>query len=147
MSSAGYSINGDGSSGQILTSNTLISSAQILALNTTPIQLIAAPGVGYSYDVLNVYGKFTKVTNPYTTNNTLQIFFDNPPMVVFMNNILLLGSTATRMYQFLRQNPSTSTAASQISENSAVKINVLTGNPTAGDGTLTIYVSYRILTL
>ena len=53
-----------------------ISSAQILAGNTTPVQLIASAGAGLAIIPISVVVKYTYITAAYATNTSQVIYFD-----------------------------------------------------------------------
>ena len=121
-----------------------IASADVLTLNTKPIEIIAAPGVGYAIEVIStsVYIDFN--TTPYATNIQLQVFNLGASKPLFAQNILD-ASVATR--RFLTKQAATLATDTQILENASLQVSVKTGDPTAGDSDITIYVTYRIITL
>jgi len=126
------------------TAKLTIASADVLTLNTTPIEIIAAPGVGYAIEVIStsVYIDFN--TTPYATNIQLQVFNLGASKPLFAQNILD-ASVATR--RFLTKQAATLATDTQILENASLQVSVKTGDPTAGDSDITIYVTYRIITL
>jgi hypothetical protein len=120
-----------------------ISSAQILALNSTPQVLIAAGGAGTIIQVVNLTLYLDYGTVAYATNLNLQTYLGT---MTPTNNLSasILASTADNIYQ----NSSISfsdTLANTVNQPLYLKVN--TGNPTAGDSPLYVYVTYRIITL
>lgn len=121
-----------------------LTSAQILALNTTPIALIPAPGAGYAISVLEAVAVLTFKTTAYTGTNDLNLNYTNGsgvavtaafPHATFMNG------GATNYYKV------DSVANNVITANAAVVANVPTANPAAGDSTITIDVAFRVVAL
>jgi hypothetical protein len=123
-----------------------LSSAQILALYDTPVELIPAPGPGkvilLQYEAFSV---FTFNTTPYTA----------PSSALFVNyegrgsatNLLSagLGLPAEDAVLLLQQG-AVSVPLSEC-ENKACVVAMSFANPTDGDGTLTIMLTYHIIDL
>lgn len=125
----------------------VIPSAQVLTLNGTPLQIVAAPGGGKAIEVISVSGALTWNSAAYATNTNLQIYSAtaNDPQFEEDN---LLESTASRILKFEAVDGGAgSPTATQIVENQALLVKVETGNPTAGDSDIEVYVKYRIITL
>jgi hypothetical protein len=119
-----------------------ITTAQVLALNSTPLTIAAAPGAGFAIDVLSASMKMTYNSIAYTTNIQLELFTTGAtaPQVFWASSLGLSSSAITR-------SQNTSGSANQLIENAALTVTVATGDPTAGDSDITVYVSYRIITL
>lgn len=139
-------LNGNIEAGKTVVQKFSYSSAQILAFNGTPQTLYAATGTGKIYEILDVIGSLTFVSAAYTTNLTMQVFYQSGSINILYNNATLLQSTVSRINHFTRQAP-TGTAPMQYISNGEIRLNVAAGNPAAGDGTLDIYVIYREITL
>lgn len=136
----------DGTNFQIKPDNSIrnikvtVSSSEILALNTTPKTLIAAPGSGkliqpYSITTFLDYGSAA-----YATNTNLQFVLST---FVFTSSSSVLTQTADS-YAYLSSllTPTTVNIANQ-----PLQATVQTGDPTAGDSPLYVYITYRIITL
>lgn len=138
----------------ILTSKTSVSSAEILAAYTTPKELVAAPGAGKVILPLSVFYMYTYLTAAYATNTTVVIGYDGSSA----GTSVVLGTKAG----FLNQatNFSLWISLPNTSANDSQSINSITnfvnknlcfsvsgGNPTAGSGTLVVYLTYKIITL
>jgi hypothetical protein len=114
-----------------------LSAAQILSLNSSPVQLVAAPGANKVVQVLSVLFKYTFVSAAYATNTTLQIKLGSDVYVA-------VGSVISETHTFWEGIiPFDFVSAADIA-NQPVTITVQTGNPTAGNSTLKVYLSYRI---
>ena len=132
---------------QIFSASLSLTSAQILALNTTPITIVSAPGASKYIEVISATGEYTFVTAAYSTNTYLTIIYTGASEVVASNAAILTG-TVNLIYQFSVA-PATSpqTTATQILTNTALQVKVPVGNPLLGSGTVKVKVLYRIVTL
>lgn len=123
-----------------------INSAAILTSNTTPILLIAAAGAGKgivmlgSTTITSTYGTAT-----YATNLSMDIYTDtSTDNQIIFNNVL--NNTATRTTMGSLQS-ATSAGDTQIIANKGIYINARTGDPTTGDGSITVNYQYIIIDL
>lgn len=127
-----------------LISKTSLTTAQVLALFTTPIQLISAPGVGFAIQVIKSSAKLNYNTSAYATNLVLGI--GSPTASVNQETITgLLGAAISKTQNGLAIG-STATET-QLIANAAINVSVLVGNPTVGNSSIDIYLTYRIITL
>lgn len=63
---------------ELLQKKITLTAAQVKALNTTPIALVAAPGAGYFVDVFAVTASIpTYVSAAYATNTTMEVRYTN----------------------------------------------------------------------
>jgi hypothetical protein len=121
-----------------------LTSAEILALGTTPITLIAAPGAGKAIFVKNVYSRINYNTTTYSSVQlNIKINGASDGLASFTQQFL--SSTVTRFgtasvaYDFAYNSSNTN-----ILENAALQI-YTSANPTAGNSTMDILVEYQIL--
>ncbi len=128
-----------------VTSTTSLSSADILALNDTPIEIIPAPGAGKVIQVLSVTGALTFDSAAYATHTELDIIDTTSGDVLFEDTGTLLAATGDIVAQV--EANGNSHVALEVTENGSVSATVATGNPATGDGTLKIYATYKIITL
>ena len=130
---------------QIFSATLSLTSAQILALNTTPVLIVAAPGAGKYIEVISATSELTFVTAAYATNTSL-ILINTGATNYQLLNAASLASTVSTTYKFTY--PSfVGGASTQIIANTALNVSVLTGNPATGAGTVKIKVLYRIVTI
>lgn len=118
-----------------------LTSAQILALNTTPVALIAAPGVGKSISVDEVVFKApASGATAYTGANAVELRYTNGSGAKVTGDIAAaaLNSTSGRVDKAVA-------AAVTMVANAAVVAVVPTANPGAGNGTVTIDIIYRVV--
>lgn len=128
-----------------MTQKLTISSDQIKAGYTTPLVALAAPGAG----IINVPIAFTLRMNfgtaAYATNVVLQARYEGIATNFITSTII--GSTESTI---TRQSPNGSLSfltATSDPVNKAIIVDFASGNPTTGDGTLDIYITYAVVTL
>jgi hypothetical protein len=123
-----------------------VSSAQILASGVTGITLVSAPGSGKTIQVLNILNRLNFVTTAYTTNLSWRYYHDTAVAPIAIDGEIL-KSTVSRIGTPGLSSTSATTTQIQIVENKDVKVFTSGGNPAAGDGTMDIYITYKIVTL
>ena len=132
---------------QIFSATASLSSAQIKALFTTPIQIVANPGSGKYIEVISATSEMTFATAAYTTNTTLQIISSGSNVAQVEDPVALL-STVSRNSKFVEATIGTgATTETQILSNVSLVVKAKTGNPGVGAGTAKIKLLYRIVTI
>jgi len=121
-----------------------IATADVLTLNSAPIEIVAAPGAGFAIEVLSASLKVVFNSVAYATNTALELTSSGADIKQFDGD--LLGATVSKIGLINRDYRPTS-GQTQIIENAALNVSVDTGNPTAGDSDIKVYVTYRIITL
>jgi len=122
-----------------------LTSAEILALATTPITLIAAPGTGKSIWVKNVYARLNFNTTAYATVGAMFIKINGASDVVGEIGQAILSSTVSRFGKFyIDSDFFVNNINTVILENASLRINTI-ANPTAGNSTIDLLVEYQIL--
>ena len=117
-----------------------LTSAEILALNTTPKELIAAPGAGYYIRVIG----FTCVLNYNSvaySGNAMVIHHTGSSANLLSSSFYTIGAE----YMTFINPSSPSNATLTIIENSSLIAEVGSANPTSGNSTVDIYVTYSII--
>jgi hypothetical protein len=124
-----------------------ITTAQVLQLNSTPLEIVAAPGAGKYIEVVSASALIeTYGGTPYATNTDLQLI--NPTAGEYQALIQdILKSTTPRIRFFSQSGATGSTTLTSIIPNTALQVNVASGNPTAGNSDIKIKVLYRIVTI
>jgi len=131
--------------GILRTTKLFIPSASVLTLNTNPITIVPAPGIGKAIEVISFAMKMTFNSVAYATNTRLELITDTSPtfQAQFYNTVLASSSsifiTTPSFYGGFVD------ASGNLEENKDLMVSVQTGNPTAGDSDITVYVSYRII--
>lgn len=121
-----------------------LSSADILTLSTIPVTLIAAQGAGTYINVLSAAFRMNFGSIAYATNTTLRLEIGSMNPVVTTNTII-----ASATNDWIVSSPTQSLEVSGTPDwvNILLRAKILTGNPTAGNGTLDIYITYNVITL
>jgi len=126
-----------------------ITTAELLALNTTPKVLITTPGAGYAIVVENVYCSLDYNSAAYATNTDLEIRYDGAAAgdwtgaevtMDSLDAILLLTADAIYRTPWLG-----SSADTAVTINKGVTAIMGTGDPITGDSPIQITVIYRII--
>ena len=133
--------------GSGLTQTISITSAQLKALFTTPISLVAAPGAGkfvefVSADIRYIYGATAYTINGSTNLNFTYTDGSGVASAVALATTGFIDQTSDQ-YRIIRPTTTNITPAT----NAALVFSLATANPTLGDGTLSITYRYRIVTL
>lgn len=116
-----------------------LNSAQILALNSTPVTLVPAPGAGRAVDVVSVTGSLTAGTQ-YTGANAIELRYTNGSGTKVTGDLAAawLNSATNRSDKAIA-------AAATLTSNAPVVVAVPTANPGAGTGTVVFDVLYRVV--
>jgi len=125
------------SSSSVLKTSTTISSAEIKNINTSPKEIIAAPGSGKFIMPLKIYGKYIYDTAAYATSTNVEVLLGS---VQIHNATGILNQSVDTWFFY----PGGSTITTGTIENTALNISS-NSDPTSGSGTLEIYVTYIIL--
>ncbi len=119
-----------------------ITSAQVLALNSTPLEIVAAQGAGKAIEVISVSVNIDFTSAAYATNTTLQAITSGATVAQFEENVL--GATVSTIKK-LAEVTSSSATSTQLLANAALNIQAKTGDPVTGDSDIEVFVLYRIL--
>ena len=126
------------------TAKLTIATADVLHLNTTPIEIVAAPGAGYAIEVISASMKMVYVSATYATNTSLELITAG---ATNSQASTVIKNSASTIRRFADATTLASATATQLVENAALNVTVASGDPTAGDSDITVYVTYRIITL
>lgn len=118
-----------------------IPTAQVLTLNTVPVEIVAAPGAGYAIEVISGVSSIVYNSVTYATNTTIGLISAGADDSQY--ELDFLAATITKK-NVLSPNLS-SNNRTQMLENTALNVTVQTGDPTAGDSDITVYVTYRLI--
>lgn len=126
-----------------------LTSANILALNTTPIQLVASPGAGKIVIMEEVIYDFTAGTQ-YANGNDIKIRYSGTSVdcLTYGGTSAMINAATSSIRQGGQASGAISSAANILTtgDNKAVNLTVDTAFIT-GTGTLKLYYKYRIITL
>lgn len=119
-----------------------LSAAEILNLNSSPKQIVAAPGANKVIIVHHALLVYTFVSAAYATNTTLEVIWNG----LSASSIGFIGALAATANRQSIAVPSALSAAVDFS-NKAIMARAQTGNPTTGDSTAKLAVTYSILSI
>lgn len=129
----------------LLSASVTVSSAQILTLFTSPVQIIAAPGAGNYIDIISASIFYDYATTAYGGGTTVYLQFNNGTEQQATDGSALLAQTADMIALLDGQN---SIAVQwSVIENAPIQIKASPSNPTTGDSTLKVRILYRIVTI
>lgn len=123
-----------------------IATADVLTLNGTPLEIVAAPGAGKVIEVISASRKLTFNSIVYATNTRLALIHDTATDVLVEWGNAGLNASVTNILQGAI-NLATAATDTQLIENKAVMVTVEIGEATAGNSDIKVYVVYRIITL
>jgi len=118
-----------------------VSSAEILALNSTPKELIPAPGANLSIKTMGFFlCRNIFVTTAYTSHQ-LSLEYATTSLRIAELDAGFIDAVATT-FGIFEEN---TTNNSEVVENQALRLTTVSGNPTTGDGTLKLWIPYVIV--
>jgi hypothetical protein len=138
----GASMSAAGSVGDIKYAEVAVTSAEILALNTTAKTLVAAPGAGYVLEFLSAVLILDYNSAAYATNGDLSVRENDASGTALSDTVALadfLAKTADTI-----QNVQVLSADTALLANKAMVLSCATGDPATGDSPVRVKVNYRI---
>lgn len=120
-----------------------ISSAQILSMGTSPIELLPAPGAGKYYDWYAIF-EYNYGTAAYT-NSALAVDFTDD-YIMIENIINASEDKYAKAFIVPYNNISGEMRSFAYSLNKAITFTSYEGNPTDGDGTLRAIIYHKTIT-
>lgn len=133
-------------SSNIITLQRVLTSAEILTLFSSPIELISAQGAGTVIYIHNAYLQLQTYGGvEYTTSDSPQIIYATGTVINAFNGRLALVTPS----QWLPSNSSTSGihSSQELRENEAVQLTTAVADPTSGNSDFVITIVYEVITL
>jgi len=126
--------------GELLQSQVILTTAQVLALNSTPITIVGAIS-GKEIQVVSASFHLKYNTTAYATNTTLALRSSSSTGSVLQAEAVINGAAdAIGVFGL-------NSGTNNIVTGDALVATVLTGNPTAGDSDIVVDVLYRVTDL
>lgn len=126
----------------VLSAEVELTPAEVLDLNTTPIEIVPAPGAWKAIVVIQALASVDFDSAAYETNTTLQLLTDNATNAQFVNTNLL-AATDDSIWLF----ESVTSNTLQVVEDEPLEVTVATGDPATGDSPIKVKVFYCIVDL
>lgn len=120
-----------------------VPTAEVLTLNSVPVLVASAPGVGYAILVESVIARINYAGVIYATNLNLQVIFSGAGEAVAESSSFLVR-TANGIVN-IPLVYTVGAAVSQILENTDLYLTVEAGDPTAGTSDIFVTVTYSIV--
>lgn len=125
------------------TASLTVASADVLTGNTTPIAFGITVPTGYAIELIGGSVKIDYGTTPYATNMDIGIrTVGATDSQLVSANVLNASLSCTRRFIVNANFTATDT---QLINGADIEFYVPTGNPTAGDSDITVYVNYRLI--
>lgn len=122
-----------------------LSSAQILALNATPVELVAAPGAGLLISVEEIIFKMVRTGTAYANGGALEFRYTNASgakvTADIAASVVTTGGAGTE-YNIVRGVVTSLTPVA----NAAIVVDNATAAFITGTGTATVTIKYRVVT-
>jgi hypothetical protein len=124
-----------------------IASADVLQLNSKPKQFGISVPSGYAARIISLDGKIVYGSSTYATNGNLVVrcVGTSSPQGGWTGTQFLFATTSRTSTATLTSG--TSATSNQLIDGADLEVFVETGNPTAGDSEITVYVLYRIISV
>jgi hypothetical protein len=121
-----------------------VTSAEVLALEGSPVLLLSSFGSGHIIDVISVKVKRNFGTAAYVSANPLLVGYENATNALLEADQSFLEGSADGIVQM---GSSSLTFDDNVVENAGLYAYVENADPTTGDGTFDFYITYRTITL
>jgi hypothetical protein len=122
-----------------------IPAADVLTLNTTPVELVPAQGANTIIVPTTILAEMDYNTTPYATEGVVDIYCGGTGVVGKVNANGFLFSTVSRVVNIFVGGALNNASETQYVPNSPLTIKVDTGNPTAGDSDIRIFGTYKVI--
>lgn len=124
-----------------------ITSAEVLDLHDTPIDLVDAQGANTIIVPTQIIGELDFNSVAYATNGNLVIKSGGGWYVAVAEGSQFLFGTVSRIMNIMVVENEKSATAVQYVANQPLTVEVLTANPTAGDSDIVIRGYYKVITV
>lgn len=116
-----------------------LTEAQIEDLDNTPVQLIGATGAGTVIEIIGAFASYTFISAGYNSSLNLIIRYDG--LSDYSSLFNFINGSADKMVHYYPN------STGVMGENLKVEMYLSGDSGTTGDGTVKIYLTYRIITI
>ena len=121
-----------------------ITSAEILTMGTTPIELLPALGGSKYYDIEKIIFEYSFITTPYALVDKIMVFGTNTTYAIIKDNLITEPTNMQAVMSTPIIDPSVSPYFAD-PLNVSITLTIDNGtNPTDGDGTLRAIITYTV---
>lgn len=136
-------VDGTDGTSRVFIKKVTLTSADVLASNTSPFELIQGE-IGKVINVLSAAIKTDFNTTPYATNKTVNIYAENSTSNMYeLVDALAMDSDGIYKMIPITGNPAFS-GGTQLKAGESIFFKTATGNPTAGDSDIIVYLTYTL---
>lgn len=135
----------DPSVAQLATVN--LSAANLIAMNATPVQILAAPGAGLAILVESILFEITTTSTQFTGGGVVTFPYHGGSVATHAGSVPAATVTATAGTTYTLLGPAVASNGTVVPANTGVDITNASAAFAAGTGTAKVQIKYRIVTL
>lgn len=124
-----------------------LTAAQIIAMEATPVSVIAAPGAGLAIVVDSILFEMTTTSTQFTGGGAVSFVYHGGSVAVHAGSIPATVVTTTAGTSYTVLGPAVATNGTTVPANTGVDITNATAPFAAGTGTAKVRIRYHIITL
>lgn len=124
-----------------------LTAAQLIAMGTTPITLIAAPGTGKAIVLEQIVVEINRTATQFTGGGVVHFYYHGLTVELMAQTIAAASITGTAGQDIFILNPVATAGGSVVTKEVGIDITNATAAFAAGTGTAKIFMKYRIITL
>jgi predicted RecA/RadA family phage recombinase len=140
-------LNGSFTDGIGFLASVSLTAAQVIAMNATPVSVLAAPAAGMAIVVDSILFEMTTTSTQFTGGGAVSFVYHGTSTAVHAGTIPATVVTATAGSSNTLLGPAVATNGTTVPAATGVDITNATAAFAAGTGTVKVQVKYRLLTL
>lgn len=137
-------------SNQAIQTRTLVYSltaAQIIAMGTTAITIVPAPGTGNAIIVEGIFVEITRTATQFTGGGVVHFYYHGLTAEIMAQTIAAASITGTAGVDLFALEPVQTAGGSVVTKEVGIDITNATAAFAAGTGTMKVFIKYKIVTL
>lgn len=123
-----------------------ISSAEILAMGTSPVELLPAAGVNSYYDLEKIVLEYTHVTTAYTLLDLIGVYGNVTTYGLIYDNLISSSEDMSYLFTPIGASDNTGAGYAEKMNKNIVLSTVTSTNPEDGDGTIRVIIYHKTRT-